>query len=345
MLEALGHERLRVLRDGYHLVRLGEQFPGNIDLRIQCPHDPLDVHSRLSEQCQFVRERNAVPGDEVHELQDHDLCIDLLKGSPQGGAEHVIHIAAQSGQVDALPGDTCGVDDLGDPFRVPKGNGHGKTDQQIPHPRGEPSHEPEIDHADAAVLEKAQVARVGVRMEETVHEDLLVGLLEKDAGDSLAIVRLLDPCDRHAFEILHHDDARGTELCIHFRDDQQACLGSVSPEGLDRADLVREVEFFLHGRGELVDPPLRVVAAHLDDRSLEHPGNAPEKIQVRVDHLFDLGPPDLDHHLPAVFQSGPVYLADRCGGHRLFVDPVEDLLDPSRQVPVQFLLDFGPGEG
>ena len=267
------------------------------------------------------------------------------KGFPQGGAEHIIHIATQGGQVDALPGDACGVDDLCDPFRIPEGNGHGKSYQQIPHPRGEPSHEPEINQSDAAVREEANVARVRVRMEEAVHEHLLVGLLEKDAGNALALIRVLDLCDRNAFEVLHHDDARGTELCIDFRDDQPAGLGSVCPEGLDRSDLVREVEFFLHGRGELVDPPLRVVAAHLDDRSLEHPGNAPEKIQVRVDHLFDLGPPDLDHHLPAVFQPGPVHLADRCGGHRLFVDPVEDLLDASRQVPVQFLLDLGPGEG
>ena len=89
------------------------------------------------------------------------------------------------------------------------------------------------------------------------------------------------------------------------------------------------------------DGPIRRQVGKLP---LDELGQVLDDVQVGLDHLGDLGPPDLQGHGPAVAQDRAVDLRDRGGGHRGRLELGEDVRGRPAVLLAQDRLDLVESE-
>ncbi len=185
--------------------------------------------------------------------------------------------------------------------------------------------------------------RVGV--EEAVHEDHLHPGLGDAVGQAPPVLdrpgREIDPPEHRSLDALHREHARGGVAPVDLGDRHAVVAGEVAPEDLGVAGLDAVVELAPDRARELVDRPHEVDELELPDPLPGDPGDLVQQLDVGVDLALGVGPLDLDDHLLAAGQAGPVDLADRRGRDRLLLEVLEDLLDREVELLLHHLADAG----
>ncbi len=207
----------------------------------------------------------------------------------------------------------------------------------------------EVDHADAAVTQVDDVARVRVGVETAVlqhhlQHDAGPGACKPDTVETGGIdAGQVAPGD--AVDEVLHVEALAGPLPMHLGDQDVVAAGEVARDALGIAAFGGEVEFAPQRDLELLHHFGRAVALQIGQPRFDDVRQPCQQAQVGFDHLADAGAADLQHHRAAVVQGGPVGLGERRGRHRGFVQPGEDLMRRRAKVVFQLLADLRIRQG
>ena len=187
----------------------------------------------------------------------------------------------------------------------------------------------EVDHAERAVLEDEDVARMRVGMEEAEAHHLVEHRAQQLIGERRPIgsARLTEPADvadRRPLEALLHEDPAGAQVAVQRRH----AHGSVAVEPGRHlghgVGLAPEVELGPEPGGELGEHVARAQPSAERCPALGELGEQRQRSEVALDRRVDARPLDLDDDGLAGAQPRPVGLADRRCGERLPVELAED---------------------
>ena len=196
----------------------------------------------------------------------------------------------------------------------------------------ERAHEPEVEEADAAVVEQQVVAGVRVAADAAHAREQREVEAEDDLAEAVALglVERLDLAEAAAVEQVGDEHAAAREPGVDLRhvDERVAAVGALDGAVVLGLDLVVEL---------LGDPLAQLAVERLD----VEPGREPlderqqqrEVAQVGLDRLGDAGVLELDRDLVAVERDRAVDLADRGGGERLLLEGLEVVARPCRRAP------------
>ncbi len=158
------------------------------------------------------------------------------------------------------------------------------------------------------------------------------------------VISTTTPCDTEAFEELHHQNARGGDLTINLRDDDEVTAAIVVAETFDIVRLVVEVHLFEDHSREFFDHragcPNRVVIDELLDDKKKVLNDA----DVRGDQLFDAGTKNLDDHVFAAI-PGTMHLSERSRSQRFFLKVLEHTFERAFQFIVDASSKLAGGKG
>ena len=163
------------------------------------------------------------------------------------------------------------------------------------------AHKAKIDDGDAVVLQDKDVARVKVRVHESILENHLHEGAQPQPGDTLGIARPLGRVQNlDALDVGHTENAFRAELLENLREDHIGLVAKVFAKAAVVARFHAKIKLCIDGAAELVDGRLR--------RHRGKSGNLAQQLRHRAHHreiegayLQDIRPTDFDgNHAPVM---------------------------------------------
>ena len=208
------------------------------------------------------------------------------------------------------------ADELLDDLFAVQPDGHSvEAHQLVPQALAQVSDHPEIHGSDDRSIHDEEVAGVGVGVEEAINERLLDDDLRGVEGNLMAV----HPGDVQGLNVVHLDAADSLQdenpssgvVPVDPGDVKIGFVGEVPPEAVGVAPLAAVVHLCPQGVGEFLGDRGQVVELPQRGTFLDQAGQVEEDLQIHGDELLDLRALNLDHHLLAAGQDGPVHLGQR----------------------------------
>ena len=309
----------------------------DVEVGIQLDADGAERRDRLVEGHEPARQPQVERVDQVEPLADHLDRVDARDARAVVAVEEVLDRVAQLllallrvAQAELGEAPRQRVDVLGR-----------RVDEEPRQARhvlvGQPSREPEVDEADAPVVEQEDVRRVRVAVEEPVAEDHRHPRVGHPVGELAALLgraRLeVEVGELRPLEELERQHPRRRVAPDHLRHGDLGRVAEVAPERLGVARLVLVVELLPDRAGELVDERLGIDEVERAHALADDAGGRAHQLQVGLDLARRLRALHLDDDLVARRQRRPVHLADRRGRDRRLVEAEEGLLERQARSP------------
>ncbi|CAM5213543.1 hypothetical protein CDEF62S_05792 [Castellaniella defragrans] len=197
---------------------------------------------------------------------------------------------------------------------------------------GQGTHDTEVQGDIAAqrggVIRHIDVARVHVRVKETVGEDLhekdLDPLARQQRDVHAQLAQPVDVADGHAVHALHGEDLAGTIFPDDFRHLEQMAAPGVRPEIAPQlaavGSLAQQIKLIVQVFVELGHHFARLEAAAVRRQPLDQPRQHAQQHQIPFYGLAHARTQDFDRHLAAIVQHGKMHLRDRGRGHGIALE-------------------------
>jgi len=239
-----------------------------------------------------------------------------------------------------------GIGDLGD---IPGDIAHDDLGKAFPVPGVQVPHHAEIEGADHVAGQDEHVARVGISMKKPVDEDLLQDKLRSPGRQQGAVAALSlqksDIVDLDSLDVFHGEEP----LRRGMAEDPGDVNGGVAPElpgeAFRMGGLQVEVDLLADCPGKLLDDPRGAIEAEFFNIPFQQAGQLEEYAQIFADGLGDPRTLDLDRHVLAGDQPGPVHLGNGGSGDRNFLKGGKDLLQRLLELLFDDDLRLGKGKG
>ena len=209
------------------------------------------------------------------------------------------------------------------------------------------AHHAIVEKHDAAIGKDRHVAGVGVAVEKTVLEDLLVDEAGHGDGEFLGIDALSDEAfgvgDGYAVEEVHREHTGRRAVAVDFRDANGRVALELIREAFGVGGFVFEVEFALEGFGEFLHEAGGVEPGGFGHVFFDKAGEIVKNGDVQGDGLLDVGPLDFDSDNGAVGKFGAVDLGNAGTADGFVFEVPEEGAD--RMAELLFDNFFGLGSG
>jgi hypothetical protein len=176
------------------------------------------------------------------------------------------------------------------------------------------------------ILPPLQIARVGIRMKESIYDNLLVVALEELTSRLRSFWTLWSLYDGHSLDFFHHEDPGGGQILVHNRDIEAIVALEYAAHSLDVRSLLAEVELAVQRRGQVLEHSVNVDEL-LKRWALPDPVcEQLEEGEILLDFPTSSWPLRLEDDSFAASESRTMDLSDRAGGDGGRIDRLENVL-------------------
>ena len=292
--------------------------------------------------------RRLVGADQGDQLAEQPAEVDAVERQVGVGGDQLADVAAEGAGVDVLAADVQGVEGAEDAVGVLGEQAEQEVGDPLAGPGVELAEHPVVERGDHAAGQDAEVARVGVGVEEAEVEDLR----QQDPGAPDRDLGRVDPQPRRpsrsSTPTPPMNSIARTRPVENSRHDGGDVGGRLAGELRRQRSIVRRstlrsssrLRVRSNSRASATGP----VRGQERQPALGQLREVPEDVEVGLDDLVDARPADLQGHRPAVGQDGAMDLRDRGRGHRLRVDRGEDLVGRAAVLLGQDRLGLGERE-
>ena len=223
---------------------------------------------------------------------------------------------------------------------VPLQHGQRQAPMRVAQRVGEEAHAAEVQHGELGMIGDEIIAGVRVGVQHPVGKNLLPRHLEildrqpvLDVGIDTRGERV---AQRVALDVVQSQDAARGELRVHARDDNVGVRSEQPPEQRGVCGFVAVIDFLAQAGFQFPGnfPGVEILAQHVAQDEREDLQHRLEVLQIVLDRFVHPGVLDFHDDGLAAAQFGPVDLAERRRGERLFLEASEH--------PLRIRAEFAP---